>query len=88
MTALVLCTILVILFIAWSFSKLYQATSTPPTPAETPVSPVVVTPAAPAAQPAKAPAPSAKTPTKPAKAPAKPGKLVSTGQDIPNLFVD
>ncbi len=85
MTALVLCTILVILFIAWSFGKLYQATSTPPAPAETPVSPVVVTPAA---QPAKAPAPSAKTPTKPAKAPAKPGKLVSTGQDIPNLFVD
>ena len=92
MTALVLCTILVILFIAWSFGKLYQATSTPPAPAETPVSPVVVTPAAqPAKAPApsaKTPAPSAKTPTKPAKAPAKPGKLVSTGQDIPNLFVD
>ena len=100
-TALVLGAILVVLFIVWSICKLYSATSAPQTPA--PVADVP-TPIVPAEQPASvkaAPEPSeqkaksTKTPAKPVATPAnsatpsaKPGTLISTGQDIPNLYIE
>ena len=89
MTALILCAILVILFIVWSVSKLYQATSTPPTPVPVAV-PAEPSPAAEKQLPAKkqvVPAPN-KPKAKAAQSPAKSGKLISTGQNIPNLFID
>ena len=87
-TALLLCALLALLFIVWSVSKLYQATSTSADPAAAPVSPVKAAPAHPApdGKPAQTAAPAPKA--KPAPSPAKPGKLISTGQDVPNLFVD
>ena len=42
----------------------------------------------PPAKPATPPAKPATSPAKPAKPPAKPGTLISTGQNIPNLYVD
>ena len=100
-TALVVGAILVVLFIVWSICKLYSATSAPQTPA--PVADVP-TPIVPAEQPAPvkaAPEPreqkakSTKTPAKPVATPAnsatpsaKPGTLISTGQDIPNLYIE
>lgn len=86
MTALLLCAILAIVFIVWSISKLYQATSKPE---ETP-------PEEPAQQPAAQPEETENTPAPPPKnapkqnpdAAAKPAKLISTGQDIPNLISD
>ena len=85
MTALLLCTLVAILFIIWSFSKLYQATSLPPETKPDAVSPVEVSPGVPSATVKPAPAPVEK---KPAALPAKPGKLISTGQNVPNLFID
>ena len=85
MTALLLCAIVAILFIIWSFSKLYQATSLPPGATPEAVSPAEVSPDAPPASAKPARAPAGKRPATP---PAKPGKLVSTGQDVPNLFID
>ena len=90
MTALLLCAILALLFITWSFSKLYQATSLPPETTPDAVPPVAVSPEA-KPTPAK-PAPAKPTPApaekKPAALPARPGKLISTGQNVPNLFID
>ena len=90
MTALLLCTIVAILFIIWSFSKLYQATSLPPETKTDAVSPVDISPSAPPASAKPAPAKPAPAPVekKPAALPAKPGKLISTGQNVPNLFID
>ena len=85
MTALLLCTLVAILFIIWSFSKLYQATSLPPETKPDAVSPVEVSPGVPSATVKPASAPVEK---KPAALPAKPGKLISTGQNVPNLFID
>ena len=91
MTALLACAILAIAFIVWSISKLYKATSKPD---ETPTAEVAPVPAeqkgaeesAPAAIPEK-PAKTTKTTTK-TDAPAKPVKLISTGQDVPDLIRD
>jgi len=80
-----ICTLVAILFIIWSFSKLYQATSLPPEAKPDAVSPVEVSPGVPSATVKPAPAPVEK---KPAALPAKPGKLISTGQNVPNLFID
>ena len=86
-TFLLLCAFVAILFIVWSIGKLYSDTGAPAT---TPVETAV--PAAPAEQPAPAPSAPAPAPApreqKPATSPAKPGTLISTGQDIPNLYVD
>ena len=91
MTALLACAILAIAFIVWSISKLYKATSKPD---ETPIAEVAPVPAeqkgaeesATAAIPEK-PAKTTKTTTK-TDAPAKPVKLISTGQDVPDLIRD
>ena len=91
MTALLACAILAIAFIVWSISKLYKATSKPD---ETPTAEVAPAPAeqkgaeesAPAAIPEK-PAKTTKT-TEKTEAPAKPAKLISTGQDVPDLIRD
>ena len=45
-------------------------------------------PAQPTTKPAQPTTKPAQTSTKPSKSPAKPGTLISTGQNIPNLFVD
>ena len=87
MTFLLLCAAVAILFIVWSIGKLYSDTAaSAPAPAKTAV------PAAPAEQPAPAPRAPAPAPNlqkqKPATPPAKSGTLISTGQDIPNLYVD
>ena len=90
-TALLLCAALALVFIVWSFGKLYEATSIPPGPTPDPRAPVAVTPTAPVATPAAPPQTEKKpstSPAKPATPPVKPGKLISTGQDIPNLFID
>ena len=90
MTALLLCTILAIVFIVWSIVKLYQATSNPDeaSPANTEQQPAEQ----PAEQPDKAestPAPPPVNAPKPKPdASAKPGKLISTGQVIPSLISD
>ena len=93
MTALLACAILAITFIVWSISKLYKATSTPDatptaevTPAPAPAEQKSAEKNAPAATPEK----TAKTtkPTKKAESPAKPAKLISTGQDVPDLIRD
>ena len=93
MTALLACAILAIVFIVWSISKLYKATSTPDatptaevTPAPAPAEQKSAEKNAPAATPEK----TAKTtkPTKKAESPAKPAKLISTGQDVPDLIRD
>ena len=84
-TALALCAVLGLVFIVWSISKLYSATSTPDgtVSAET-----VRTPSAEQPGPVEsAPAPSAPK-AKPAPGQPKPGTLISTGQDIPNLIRD
>ena len=91
MTALLACAILAIAFIVWSISKLYKATSNPD---ETPTAEVAPVPAeqkgaegsAPAAIPEK-PAKTTKA-TKKAEASANPVKLISTGQDVPDLIRD
>ena len=91
MTALLACAILAIAFIVWSISKLYKATSKPD---ETPTAEVAPEPAeqkgaeesAPAAIPEK-PAKTTKT-TKKTETPTKPAKLISTGQDVPDLIRD
>ena len=91
MTFLALCALIALVFIVWSVSKLYKATSVPEKPAD---AEPVQTPAAAQPGPAKnAPAPKAKAEQRPAKAKpaqrsAKPGKLISTGQNIPNLIRD
>lgn len=85
MTVLLLCAILVILFVVWSIGKLYSATSASQTPA-----PAASMPVMPVERPASAedaPAPREQKP-KPATPPTKPGALISTGQDIPNVYVD
>ena len=85
MTVLLLCAILVILFVVWSIGKLYSATSASQTPA-----PAAGMPVMPVERPASAedaPAPREQKP-KPATPPRKPGALISTGQDIPNVYVD
>ena len=90
-TALLLCAALALVFIVWSFGKLYEATSIPPGPTPDPRASVAVTPTAPVATPAAPPQTEKKpstSPAKPATPPVKPGKLISTGQDIPNLFID
>ena len=93
MTALLACAILAIAFIVWSISKLYKATSTPDATPTAEVTP----PPAPAEQksaensaPAATSEKTAKTakPTKKAESPAKPAKLISTGQDVPDLIRD
>ena len=84
-TVLLLCAVIGVAFIAWSISKLYSATSSPEKaePAE-----VVQTPSAEQGVPVE-PTPAPNVPkAKPAQDPAKPGKLISTGQDIPNLIRD
>jgi len=116
MTALILGAVLVIAFIVWSISKLYEATSTPQATTTPPVAMPAGTsleqsskqpesPAGnkamkpisepsktttPSAKPPKDAAPSAKPPkaASPTVAPSKPGKLISTGQNIPNIFAD
>ena len=98
---LVLGAILVVLFIVWSICKLYSATSAPQTPASGADVPPAAVPAEPPAPVKATPAPpepkanSTKPPVKPATPPvkpttpsAKPGTLISTGQNIPNLYVD
>ena len=98
---LVLGAILVVLFIVWSICKLYSATSAPQTPASGADVPPAAAPAEPPAPVKATPAPpepkanSTKPPVKPATPPvkpttpsAKPGTLISTGQNIPNLYVD
>ena len=90
MTLLLLCAVLAIAFIVWSVGKLYKATSTPeaPAPAEPAQAPAAAEPAptaapsSPKAQPAPQPAKAKPVP------PAKRGKLISTGQNIPNLIRD
>ena len=100
-TALVLCAILSIAFIAWSIGKLYQAT-TPTDSAQQPEKPAESVPAVAVDKPAaevkvpnqnvkqepKAKTPPAKSPAKTGKPSVKPGTLISTGQNVPNLFVD
>ena len=88
MTALLACAILAIAFIVWSISKLYKATSKPN---ETPTAEVAPAPAeqkgAEESAPAAIPEKPAKT-TKKTETPAKPSKLISTGQDVPDLIRD
>ena len=100
-TALVLCAILSIAFIAWSIGKLYQAT-TPTDSAQQPEKLAESVPAVAVDKPAaevevpnqnvkqepKAKTPPAKSPAKTGKPSVKPGTLISTGQNVPNLFVD
>ncbi len=100
-TALVLCAILSIAFIVWSIVKLYQAT-TPTTNSQQPEEPPKDVPVVAADKPAtgnnvpkqnvkkepKAKTPPAKSSVKTGKSPVKPGSLISTGQNVPNLFVD
>ena len=84
-TVLLLCAVLGLVFIAWSISKLYSATSSPE---EAESAEVVQTPSAEQPGPVEsAPAPSAPK-AKPAQDQAKPGTLISTGPDIPNLIRD
>ena len=85
MTALLLCAIVAILFIIWSFSKLYQATSMPQEATPEVASPVEVSPNVAPAPAKPAPTPAGK---RPAALPSKPSKLISTGQNVPNLFID
>ena len=94
MTALLLCAILAIVFIVWSISKLYKATSKPDETPTTEVAPMSAEQKsanenAPATIPEK-PAKTTKTTktTKKTEPPAKPVKLISTGQDVPNLIRD
>ncbi len=91
MTALLLCAVLAIVFIVWSIGKLYKATSVP-----TETQPAAVLPT-PAGQPADADAqaapkgqskPNHEKPAKKAAPQAKPAKLISTGQNVPNLIRD
>ena len=88
MTALLACAILAIAFIVWSISKLYKATSKPD---ETPTAEVAPVPAeqkgAEESAPAAIPEKPAKT-TKKTETPAKPSKLISPGQDVPDLIRD
>ena len=100
-TALVLCAILSIAFIAWSIGKLYQAT-TPTDSAQQPEKPAESVPAVAVDKPTaskdvpnqnvkqepKVKAKPAQASAKTGKSPAKPGTLISTGQNVPNLFVD
>ncbi len=91
MTALLLCAVLAIVFIVWSICKLYKATSVP---TETQPAAVLPTPAGqPAdtdaqAAPKSLPKPNKEKPTKKAEPQAKPAKLISTGQNVPNLIRD
>ena len=100
-TALVLCAILSIVFIVWSIGKLYQAT-TPTANSQQPEEPTKDVPVVAADKPAtgnsvpkqnvkqepKVKTPPAKSSVKTGKSPVKPGSLISTGQNVPNLFVD
>ena len=100
-TALLLCAVLSIAFIVWSIGKLYQAT-TPTDTLQQPENPPESVPAVAADKPAtdakvpnqnvkqepKATKPPTKSPAKTGKTPVKPGTLISTGQNVPNLFVD
>ena len=100
-TALVLCAILSIVFIVWSIGKLYQAT-TPTANSQQPEEPTKDVPVVAADKPAtgnsvpkqnvkqepKVKAKPAQASAKTGKSPAKPGSLISTGQYVPNLFVD
>ena len=79
--------VFVILFIVWSISKLYSATAVPAadSPRETtPADTALAEPAKQSARPETPPAPKTQTPT----AKPKPGKLISTGQAIPDLYMD
>ncbi len=86
MAALLLCLVLAILFIAWSITKLYKATSQPDEtpPATLPPTSTGQSTGAEAVAPLTGPAKPAKT----HKSPAKPVKLISTGQNVPNLIRD
>ena len=100
-TALVLCAVLSIAFIVWSIGKLYQAT-TPTDTAQQPENPPESVPAVVADKPVtgkdvpnknvkqepKVKAKPAQASAKTGKSPAKPGTLISTGQNVPNFFVD
>ena len=91
MTALLACAILAIAFIVWSISKLYKATSKPD---ETPTAEVAPAPAEQKGAEESAPAAISEKPakttkaTKKAEASANPVKLISTGQDVPDLIRD
>jgi hypothetical protein len=75
----------------WRICKLYKATSVP---TETQPAAVLPTPAGqPAdtdaqAAPKSLPKPNQEKPTKKAEPQAKPAKLISTGQNVPNLIRD
>ena len=107
-TALVLCAVLSIAFIAWSIGKLYQATTPTDTaqqPENTPESVSAVVADKPTAskdvpnqnkdvpiknvkQEPKVKAKTAQVSAKTGKTPVKSGTLISTGQNVPNMFVD
>ncbi|MBO7685605.1 MAG: helix-turn-helix domain-containing protein [Kiritimatiellae bacterium] len=90
-TALLLCAVLAIVFIVWSIGKLYKATSIP---TETQPAAVLPTPAGQTADANAETAPKSQSkpnqakPTSKAEPPAKPTKLISTGQNVPNLIRD
>ena len=100
-TALVLCAVLSIAFIVWSIGKLYQAT-TPTDTTQQPDNPPESVPVIAVDKPTpskdvpnqnvkqepKVKTPPAKSPAKTGKPSVKPGTLISTGQNVPNLFVD
>ena len=100
-TALVLCAVLSIAFIVWSIGKLYQAT-TPTDTAQQPENPPESVPAVAVDKPTaskdvpnqnvkqvpKVKAKPAQASAQTGKSPVKPGTLISTGQNVPNLFVD
>ena len=97
MTALLACAILALVFIVWSICKLYKATSKPDETSTAEVTPVPAEQKGPeesirTTTPEKATTPEkdkqATKTTKKAETPAKPAKLISTGQDVPNLIRD
>ena len=86
MAALLLCVVLALLFIAWSITKLYKATSQPgeTPPATLPPTPTGQSTGAEAVAPLTSPA----KPAKNHESAAQPVKLISTGQNVPNLIRD
>ena len=86
MAALLLCVVLALLFIAWSITKLYKATSQPDEtpPATLPPTSTGQSTGAEAVAPLTGPAKPAKT----HESAAQPVKLISTGQNVPNLIRD